>query len=181
VLYTSDLRVSLCNIKRAYLNTFSLSIPQTAHRKAIFLIFIGAVAIAVIIGHIPVPGTVGTGLGRTPPVTIVANVAEISIVATAASRKSCKTTAVGCAGVDGPMGRAGFFQLAAGNTSTAQVGCQCCPFGIAWYMPASGAEFTGINCVPVIQGSISTFIIFIVVIPTVTRGIKVFPGSIVCY
>ena len=32
------------------------------------------------------------------------------------------------------MSCADFFQLAAGNIFTAQVGCQCCPFGISGYM-----------------------------------------------
>ena len=52
---------------------------------------VGPVYTAVIVFHVPAPGTTDSALGSTPPVTVVANVVEISIVVTVAARKGCKS------------------------------------------------------------------------------------------
>ena len=73
-----------------------LQVPQTANRKTICLVVVVSVNIAVIVVHVPVVGIVCIVLGRTPPVAVVSNVVECSIVVTVASRKGCKSNHLIC-------------------------------------------------------------------------------------
>jgi len=63
-------------------------IPEATDREPTFLIVVGPAYTAIDVNQVAVPGIVGTALRRTPPVTVVANVAECTIVVTATARKT---------------------------------------------------------------------------------------------
>jgi hypothetical protein len=52
------------------------------------LIVVVLVCIAIVIVQVAVPGVVSVVLRRTPPVTVVANIVEITIVVAVASRET---------------------------------------------------------------------------------------------
>ena len=64
------------------------SIPKATNREPTFLIEVVPVYIAIVVVQVAVPGTVRIVLRRTPPVTVVANVAECSTGATVTARKT---------------------------------------------------------------------------------------------
>ena len=51
---------------------------------------------SVIVVHVPVPGVIGIVLGRTPPVTVITNVVEFTIVVTVAPGKSRNSNRLFC-------------------------------------------------------------------------------------
>jgi hypothetical protein len=71
-------------------------ICRTPDRKPKLLIVVVSVYIAVIVVHVPVPGVIGIVLSSTPPVTVVANIVECSIIVTVATRKGCKSNLLIC-------------------------------------------------------------------------------------
>ncbi len=75
---------------------FSLQIPDATDRTTVFLVVVVPVYVAVIVVQVPVPGVICIVLCRTPPVAVVTNVVECSIVVTVAPRKSCKSNHLIC-------------------------------------------------------------------------------------
>jgi len=79
---------------------FFLQIPHATDRETPLLIVVFPVYVAVIVVHVPVPGVIGIVLSSTPPVTVVANVVEITIGVTVATRKGCKgNLSICCTGI----------------------------------------------------------------------------------
>jgi hypothetical protein len=64
------------------------SIPKATNREPVFLIVVVPVYIAIVVIQVAVPGIVCIVLRRTPPVTVLANVVECSIVVTVTARKT---------------------------------------------------------------------------------------------
>ena len=56
------------------------SIPEATDREPIFLIVVVPVYIAIVVIQVAVPGIVCIVLRRTPPVTVLANVVELSLI-----------------------------------------------------------------------------------------------------
>ena len=71
------------------------SIPVATHRETLSLTGVVQGHIATVVTQVAVPGVAGTGLSRTPPGTVAANVEEWNIGVTVAGRKTCKTAFVG--------------------------------------------------------------------------------------
>ena len=65
-------------------------IPEAPNRQPTPLIAVVAASIAIGVGQDAVPSIVCTGLRRTPPVTVVANVVVISIAVSVPARKTRK-------------------------------------------------------------------------------------------
>jgi hypothetical protein len=55
-------------------------VPKAVHRKTVVLIVVVPVCIAVVVVQIPVPGVCCIHSRRNPPVTVVADIVECSIV-----------------------------------------------------------------------------------------------------
>ena len=66
-----------------------LSIPEATNRKPDFLIVVVPVDIAIVVVQVAVPGVCCIVLRSTPPVTVVGNIVECSIVVTVAARQAC--------------------------------------------------------------------------------------------
>jgi len=74
------------------LQTFNcFLIPETTDRKTTPLIVVVSVSDAIVGIQVAIPSIVCIVLSSTPPVTVVANVVEITIVVTVATRKGCKS------------------------------------------------------------------------------------------
>jgi hypothetical protein len=63
-------------------------IPEATDRKPKCLIVVVPVYIAIVVIQVAVPGIVCIVLSRTPPVTVLANVVECSIVVTVTAWKT---------------------------------------------------------------------------------------------
>jgi hypothetical protein len=63
-------------------------IPEATDRKTVFLIVVVSVYVVIVVVQIAVPSIVCIVLRRTPPVTVVTNVVEITIVVTVTARKT---------------------------------------------------------------------------------------------
>jgi len=67
-----------------------LAVPGTTHRQTVTLIVPIRVHVLVVVVHVPVMRVTGVVLRGTPPVAVVANVVEVTIVPTVAARQSRK-------------------------------------------------------------------------------------------